>query len=474
MTIPPKPEGHTHDGKKVLVLGAGRSGQAAARWLRSQGAHVTVSDLLPLDDWPTTFLSLCQEKGIGIEAGANRVETAIRSDLVIVSPGIPLTIPAISEARLRGIPVHGELDLAISHWMGPILALTGTNGKTTTTALTGAMLEAAGIDHRVAGNIGTPLSRFLEGHTEKTVAVLEVSSFQLDAIPDGASIPPMRGVAWLNLAPDHLDRYPDLDSYGQSKAKILDLVGTDGCPILNRDDPHLAPWIPKVTGRLLTFGHGAGPDAGAAIRQEQITVRWPDGQTEEYPLGGWSLPGRHNRENLAAAILLARLAGARPRDIQQTIGTFHAPAHRLEFVLTRDGISYYNDSKATNVASVLRAMDAIDRPIVLIAGGRGKGEDYAPLLERGQGRLRAVVVLGEEAESIRRVFDGHVPISRVQGETSGRAVMHAAVRIAEGHARTGDVILLAPACASFDLFSNFEERGRIFMETVRAGKGIGT
>jgi UDP-N-acetylmuramoylalanine--D-glutamate ligase len=460
-------------GKKVTILGMGVSGQAAARWIVSQGAQVTCSDLNPLNKWPKGLASWCEKNGVGVEIKKHRVETCLSSDLIVVSPGVPPEIPALEAARKSNISVIGELALAASFWKGSIVGITGTNGKTTTTMLVDEMLKKADVPHVRAGNIGKPLSAFIGEHTEETIAVLEISSFQLDYFPMVryfSFYPPRFNItAWLNLAPDHLDRYQDIRSYGESKAVIYNFQRPEDWAIRNMDDKELEKWKDRVCARRLYFGalRPGVPGARLDTSLKKINVMWPDNKCEEYDLESWSLKGRHNIENLACAILISRLAGAGAGAVKSVIRSFKAAHHRLQWVAQYGGIDYYDDSKATNITSVLCALESIDQPTVLIIGGRGKGENYASLAEATKrGRIRSAVVIGEEAKAFEKVLSKVIPVIELRGTKNGKKTMRKAVEEATSLAEPGDAILLSPACSSFDMFKNYEERGMAFQETV--------
>jgi UDP-N-acetylmuramoylalanine--D-glutamate ligase len=460
-------------GKKVTVLGMGVSGQAAAKWIVSQGAQVICSDLNPLNKWPKGLASWCDKNGVGVETKKHKVETCLSSDLIVVSPGIPPEIPALEAARRSNIPVIGELALAASFWKGSVVGITGTNGKTTTTMLVDEMLKKANVPHVRAGNIGTPLSAFIEEHTEETIAVLEISSFQLDYFPRvgyfSFSPPRFKAIAWLNLAPDHLDRYQDIKNYGESKAVIYNFQRPEDWAIRNMDDKELETWNNRGHARRLYFGalRPGVPGARLGTSLKKINVMWSDNKWEEYDLESWSLRGRHNIENLACAILISRLAGAGAGAVQSVIRSFKTAHHRLQWVARYKGIDYYDDSKATNIASVLCALESIDQPIVLIIGGRGKGEDYGSLAKATKRvRIRSAVVIGEEAKAFEKVLSKVIPVIEVCGIKNGKKTMKKAVREAASLAESGDAILLSPACSSFDMFKNYEERGVAFQEAV--------
>nr|WP_246325448.1 UDP-N-acetylmuramoyl-L-alanine--D-glutamate ligase [Dissulfurirhabdus thermomarina] len=484
------PEPGRFHGCRAVVLGLGLSGRAAARWLARGGARVHCTDARPVEEWPREFVAWCRAAGVEVRGGGHEADRFAAADLVVVSPGVPPRLPALQAAKRAGVPVVGELALAADAWEGPILAVTGTNGKTTTTEIAGAMLRAGGVAGVVAGNIGVPLADLLCEGEGRGTAVVEVSSFQLDTCPDrpvpvGAGAPlrpfsPHAG-AWLNLAPDHLDRYPGMEAYGASKARLLRLQGETDWAVLNRGDVFLAPWAGTGRGRRLFFGFGAEdiPGAWADADGAACRVLWPDGREERYDLAGWTLKGRHNLENLMAAVLLARVAGAPPEAVQEVIPLFRAPAHRMQWVGRRDGVDYFDDSKATNVAAVVRALEFFGSGVVLVAGGQGKGEDYRPLAEAARGRLRGAVVMGEDQDALARELRRVTQVVTVPyipgGEPDdGFRAMRRAVRAAAEMARPGDTVLLGPACASFDLFENYAARGRAFQEAVRRlGEGDG-
>jgi UDP-N-acetylmuramoylalanine--D-glutamate ligase len=461
-------------GKKVTILGMGLSGQAAARWIVSQGAQVICSDLNALKEWPNDFTRWCHQNGVGIETKKHKIDTCLSSDLIVVSPGVSPEISALEAAHKHNIPVLGEMALAASVWKGPLIAITGTNGKTTTTMLVDEMLNKAGVPHVRAGNIGTPLSAFIEGHTEQTIAVLEISSFQLDYFPRTRYFnfnPPRFNItAWLNLAPDHLDRYQNIKSYGDSKAVIYDFQGPGDWSIRNMNDKELETWNDRGRARRLYFGMLSPGVPGARLDTslKKIDIMWSDNTWEGYDLESWSLKGRHNVENLACAILISRLAGSGAVAVQSVIRIFRAANHRIQWVVQNGGIDYYDDSKATNVASVLCALESIEQPIVIILGGRGKGENYASLADVAKKTVvRGAIVIGEEAKAFEKILGKVMPVVKVHGTKEGKKVMKKAVEKARSMAEPGDAIILSPACSSFDMFENYEERGMAFQEAAR-------
>lgn len=462
-------------GLRVTVMGTGLSGSTAALWLGSRGADVLLSDIRPLEDWPGDLLSACREIGIRTEGGGHSEEALSAPDLIVASPGINPLVPPLSEIIRAGMPVVGELYLGLSFWEGPVIGVTGTNGKTTTTMLVAEMLKASGIRCACAGNIGLPVCALLDKVDPGTVAVVEVSSFQLDYFPEypphGMRAPGFKGAGWLNLAPDHLDRYPGLKEYGMSKARMLDFQRPEDWVVLNAGDRNLAAWSARARGTRFLFGKGPGRVPGAWYEEDTVEYIDLQGGKETYGLEGWSLAGEHNLENLCAAVCLAKSCGATGSGIQEAVKGFVAPAHRLAHVASMGGVDYYDDSKATNVAAAIRAMAAVPVPKVLVAGGRGKGEDYLPLARAAKkARVRSVVAIGEEARRLKDAFDAYgVPVILVDGARGGTEVMDAAVKEARRLASPGDAVLLSPACASFDLFADYKERGRAFCRAVTQG-----
>ncbi len=480
--------GQVFDGLRVTVLGAGESGRAAARWLKAAGALVTVSDSRPEAEWEEEFLLYCRQAGVNIEAGGHSPDSCTRCAMMVVSPGIPVYAEPVRMAIDSNVAVVSDLVLAACFWNGKIVAVTGTNGKTTTTMLTGHLLTNAGIPAVAAGNISPPLFHVMDQNSSDTVAVLEVSSFQLELLRRQWRLPfdrPHVSVAiWLNLAPDHLDRHSDMKTYAECKACLLDLQDSDAWAVINRDDLMLEPYSRMGKGKRFFFTGSAVSDSpGAYVDQQagKLVLNVPDAQgtghvTEVYDLSAWGLVGRHNLENLAAAVSAARLVGASKNDIQKGIATFSAPAHRFETVAVAEGITYIDDSKATNAAATIRALEACHSPVVLVAGGLGKDEDYTDLSHTiGRlaqcGMIRAVILVGVHGPRLARSMEGEavrgVAVELISRTDDGQAVMDQAVSLALRHATRGDVVLLSPACASFDMFSSYSERGRAFRRSVQ-------
>ncbi len=480
--------GQVFDGVMVTVLGAGESGQAAARWLKAAGALVIVSDSRPESEWDRKFLLWCRQAGVSVEAGGHTPDSCTRCAMMVVSPGISALAAPVRMAIDSGVAVVSDLVLAACFWNGKIVAVTGTNGKTTTTMLIEHLLTNAGIPAVAAGNISPPLFQVMDQNRSDTVAVLEVSSFQLELLRQQWRLPfdrPHVSVAiWLNLAPDHLDRHGDMKTYAECKACLLELQDSDAWAVINRDDSVLEPYSRHGNGKRFFFTANAVSDSpGAYIDQQagRLVLNGLDKQgtclvPEVYDLSGWGLVGAHNLENLAAAVVAARLMGASKDDIQRGIATFGAPAHRFETVVVAEGVTYIDDSKATNAAATIRALEACRSPVVLVAGGLGKDEDYEDLSHiigrlAQCGMIRAVILVGVHGPRLARSLEGEavrgIAVEIVSQTDDGQAAMDQAVSLALRYAIPGDVVLLSPACASFDMFSSYRERGRAFRRSVQ-------
>jgi UDP-N-acetylmuramoylalanine--D-glutamate ligase len=453
-------------GKKVLVVGLGKSGLAAALFLRQRGAQVTVSDMRSAAALAKEIPALL-EHGIMVESGGHGLLTFRRQDLIVVSPGVPLDTPELVQVKAFGLPVIGELELAVQYLRGKILAITGSNGKTTTTALTGEILTAAGIETQVGGNIGVPVVDLIEKSSESSWSVLEVSSFQLESTeifhPQIAVI--------LNITPDHLDRHGSFENYALAKERIFSAQTRSDALVLNADNARAAASATRTAARVYWFSlegpveQGAWIDGG--IKDGQIVFRAAsDGPVESIlPLARIPLKGAHNVENVLAAVCAARLAGASPESIAKAVESFRAVEHRLEYVATDNGVEYYNDSKATNVDAAAKAIAAFPGCIHLILGGKDKNSNYADLSDLLRKRVKTVYTIGSAATKIESQIRGMAPI--VSCETLERAVL-----AARKAAHPGDVVLLSPACSSFDQFENYEHRGRVFKELVLEHIGV--
>ena len=466
-------------GRNILVIGAGLSGCSAAKFLTAAGAEVTVSDSKPINQWDSALIEKLKTLGIKVEAGHHSLKSIRGADLIVVSPGVPMDAEPVAVALKEEIPLCGDFCLSASLWKGPIIGITGTNGKTTTTMLVYEMLKASGIESVCAGNIGTPLFDLFDQNSEECVAVLEVSSFQLDyCLPTPfAPMPQFSASAILNFAPDHLDRYSSMDDYKESKAKIFNLLQQDGLALLpiafNRDKDK---WLscPKDVNVALFGQKEEGIEHGSFYDPltKELWVNLKSSSPVSYPLQDCRLSGLHNFENIAAATPLATWLGAEPEAIQATIDSFKAPPHRFQYVGELNGIKFYNDSKATNVAATCSAIKGLDAAGVLIAGGSSKGEDFSELANAVKAsNLRAVVVMGEEASAIKASLQDVIPVTHVKTNGNGLKAMQDAIAVAFKMAKSGDLVLLSPACASFDLYKNYAERGNMFKQAVNALKG---
>jgi UDP-N-acetylmuramoylalanine--D-glutamate ligase len=447
-------------GKKVLVVGLGKSGLAAALFLRRRGAQVTVSDVRSAEALANDIPALLEE-GINVEAGGHGLLTFRRQDLIVVSPGVPLNTPELAQARSFGLPIIGELELAARFLKGRILAITGSNGKTTTTTLVGEILKQAELPTLVGGNIGVPVISLIEESTEDSWSVLEVSSFQLESTEE---FRPSIAVI-LNITPDHLDRHGSFENYALAKERIFAAQIASDYAVLNADNPRTAASAVRSRANIYWFSMEHPVDQGAWVMEGQIWFRASKAHSPEpiLPLSEIPLKGAHNVENVLAAVCAARLAGAPAQAVRHAIEAFKAVEHRLEFVATLNGVDYYNDSKATNVDATAKAVAAFPGGIHLILGGKDKNSDYTLLSDLLRQRVKAIYTIGSAAPKIESHLRGVVPIHSC--ETLDKAVAAAAVA-----AHPGDIVLLAPACSSFDQFENYEHRGRVFKELVHQGR----
>jgi UDP-N-acetylmuramoylalanine--D-glutamate ligase len=441
-------------GKRVLVVGLARTGTATALFCAARGARVTASEEQDESRVGEAAAKL-RAAGVAVELGGHRRETFVAQDLIIPSPGVALAMAHLVAARAEGIPVWSEIELAWRFLRGKLVAVTGSNGKTTTTALIGHILESAGFPTLVGGNIGTPLISRVDISSDATVTVAEVSSFQLEAI---AAFRAEIG-ALLNLTPDHLDRHESLEAYCRAKARLFENQRESDAAIVNADDPGAAGLAP-VGPSVFWFSRTRRVAAGAYLRGEEIVFRRNGLETILLRRGDIGLRGEHNVENVLAAAAAAYLTGARPAAIAAGVRSFAGVEHRLEFVAEINGVSFFNDSKATNVDATLKAIDAFPGGLLIILGGKDKGSDYTLLREPLRQRARSVVLIGAASGKIAAQLDNAVPV-----EAAG--TLERAVRWAFAQARPGDTVLLAPACASFDQFENYEHRGRVFKQVVR-------
>ena len=445
------------NGKRVLVVGLGRSGIAAAQLCAARGARVTVTDRR---DWSALGAALAGlPSGVAHELGGHRRETFEAASLIVLSPGVP-EIPELAAARAAGVAVTGELELASRFVTSTLVAITGTNGKSTTTTLVGDMMRATGRPTFVGGNLGEPLAEAVgtPAAGEGGVCVVETSSFQLETADEFAP----EVAVLLNITADHLDRYPDMEAYVAAKTRIFAAQTSSDWAVVNVDDDLAVAASDSIPARRLGFSVTRDLTDGGWLTSasgDGLAIRLPGSETEHYPANLPSLVGRHNQANALAALLASRLAGATPAQALSALRAFRPLAHRMELVAEAGGVAYYDDSKGTNVGAVVASLDGFPRPVVLIAGGRDKGGDYAPLTEVLSRVGRAAVLIGEAADKMEAAFSGALPIERA-------ATMDAAVDAARRLAKAGDAVVLSPACSSFDMFRDYAHRAEVFRAAV--------
>jgi UDP-N-acetylmuramoylalanine--D-glutamate ligase len=441
-------------GKKIVVLGMARSGLATARFLVNRGALVTVSEKKVQAELPSEIEQLTSWN-VAWEAGGHRRETLLRADFIVISPGVPLALPVLAEAGKMGVEFISEIELASRFLKGKIVGITGSNGKTTTTALTGEILKRAGFDVQVGGNIGTPLISLVEKARADTITVVELSSFQLEAI---RTFRPHVAVL-LNITPDHLDRYPSFEDYGAAKLNIFRNQNSADYAVLNLLDPWWATHAPRLPSEAYWFSSSREVPRGCWFDGSHLIWSQPGGNLALLSREDIQIKGLHNVENVAAAVSVALLVGAEPEKIRAGVKEFAGVEHRLEKVMEFDGVTYFNDSKATNTDATLKALEAFPPGIILILGGRDKGSDYTVLRPLIAAKVKKVILIGEAAEKIR----SHLGEGISMQDASSLAE---AVRLAHEFALRGEMVLLAPACASFDMFKSYEHRGEVFKNEV--------
>ena len=440
--------------KKISIIGAARSGVAVAMLLKSQGAHVFVSDSAVADKLQSSLSNLQSEK-IEFEVGRHS-DRVYECELMIISPGVPSSAPVILEAQKRNIKVVSELEAGSWFCRSPIVAITGSNGKTTTTTLTGRILRDAAKKHVVAGNIGTAFSSVVLELAETDIVVLEVSSFQLDHID---KFRPKISVL-LNITPDHMDRYEhSMEKYAASKTCVFKNQRADDVLLFNEDDAVINKLILQAQCPIIGFSMQRKLANGAFVEDGKLVTSIGRTRNEIIEIDQIFIKGMHNLYNSMAAVLVGQLLEIDATIIRSTLKTFEGVEHRLEFVRRLNDVSYYNDSKATNVDSVWFALQSFKEPIVLLLGGRDKGNDYSRLTELVRSQVKAIVAIGESANLVEQSFKGATVITKASS-------MEEAVAIARFLAQPGDVVLLSPACASFDWFKNYEHRGEVFKHLV--------
>jgi UDP-N-acetylmuramoylalanine--D-glutamate ligase len=445
------------DGKKVLIIGAARSGIAAAKFLQQRGAVVALNDQKALEQWSPDAKAL-KEIGVGLMAGEVPSWLLDQLDLVVVSPGVPANIIPIRYAERAGAEVIGEIELASRYLKGKVIAITGSNGKTTTTSLIGELLRDAGFNVQVGGNIGKPLISLVEASKDDSWTVVEVSSFQLETIKQ---FHPAIAVV-LNVTPNHMDRYGSFKDYAAAKHRIfMNQVASD-VAVLNADDATVSSWENGLRARVIKFSTKEELERGLFLRGSDLIVR-NDGEQRVLRADEMKLRGLHNVENVLAALAAGTSAGARVESMRETVKRFEPVEHRLEFVREINDVKFYNDSKATSVDATLKALEAFSEDpgkVILILGGRGKKAPYAPLSDLIKRKVRKLVLIGEDAETIATELGECASFDRASD-------MKDAIARSFQAAVPGDVVLLAPACASFDMFDSFEHRGKVFKEEVQ-------
>jgi UDP-N-acetylmuramoylalanine--D-glutamate ligase len=452
-------------GKKVLIIGAARSGIACARFLAKRGAIVALNDRKPIEEWSPEAVALKAE-GVGCLPGDVPMWLLDQVELVVMSPGVPSKVIPARYAERAGAEVIGEVELASRFLRGRIVAITGSNGKTTTTALIGEILKDAGLPTQVGGNIGTPLISMVENSRDDGWTVVEVSSFQLETIVD---FHPTVALC-LNVTPNHMDRYETLTDYAAAKHRIFRNQTPGDVAVLNADDEIVSSWAKGLRAHIVLFSVRRELDEGLFLKNgREIVSRTTDGERVLLMRAEMHLRGLHNVENVLAALAAGLACGASPDAMRETIRNFKPVEHRLEFVEEIDGVKFYNDSKATSVDATLKALEAFadeKGKVVLILGGLGKKAPYAPLAPLTKARVRKLILIGEDADTIERELKEAAPMERA-------ADMSDAVSRAHEAAEPGDIVLLAPACASFDMFKSFEHRGQVFKEAVKERKNSG-
>ncbi len=435
------------------MLGAGRSGLGVAKLLLRHGASVFLSESAPPNE-KREALAVLESLQIFYEFGEHS-EKVLQHDGIVVSPGIPRDHPILQSAQKAHIPIWGELEVASWFCKSPIVAVTGSNGKSTVTQWIGEVFKNSGLPTLVAGNIGNAFSEWVEKSTPEGVVVLEVSSFQLETIE---TFHPFIAL-FLNLSQDHLNRHGTLENYGRMKARIFENQTEKDFAILNGEDDYVQFLTQSICSQKLFFGHTPFGEQCGFVRDKKLVLRLNHREEELLPVSELGIPGDHSLQNALAVALATRVFGVKKEVIAETLRTFRGLPHRLEWVRTLDGVRWINDSKATNVDSVRYALGSFEAPIVLIAGGRDKDSDFTVLREEVKKRVRCVVLIGEAAVKIEKAWKGACPLLRAKS-------LQEAVQVARKQAQPGDVVLLSPACASFDMFKNFEDRGEQFKKWV--------
>jgi len=444
-------------GQKTLIIGWGKTGIASARFLAARGVRIAVTDAKDLSLEKDVLPQLGQDLRASVEWVRYDTSALSSVDMVVPSPGVPPLHPLLKEALERGIPVVSELELASRYLRTPMIAITGTNGKTTTTTLIGEILAKSGRKVFVGGNIGNPLANYVAGPQDADYAVVEVSSFQLQWVEAFHAF----AALLLNTTCDHVDYHGSFEAYRAVKERIFNNQGKGDLAVLNADEPRSAVLAESLPSRVRFFSSSQSVDVGLYREGEQLIYHNGQGGRESYPLNIIRLPGAHNIENVMAAILACRACGCTREEVIQAVANFSGIAHRIEFTREIGGVKFYDDSKGTNVGAVKRAIESFSEPLVLLMGGRDKDGDFESLSDLLPNRVKVLVLFGEAREKIRERIGEIVP-------TLMAPTLKEAIAAARGQASAGDVVLLSPGCASFDEFNNYKARGEFFQEEVRA------
>lgn len=440
-------------GRNILVVGLAGSGLKASNFLLKRGACLTVTDIKPESELQSQIQQLSGP--VRLSLGVHQEEDFTQADLIILSPGVPTTLPQLRKAGAQGVPIYSEVELAYRFLKGTIIGVTGSNGKTTTTALIGELFKQSGRKHVVAGNIGPPLVGFVEDSCEETNFVVELSSFQLETIEKFRC----HVAVMLNVTPDHLDRYSRFEEYREAKERIFLNQTGDDYAVLNADNADSKRMAEGRSSRVVLFSRKEALREGVFVQGDQICILWKGQEPCLMSTKEIRLKGSHNLENVLAAAAVGCLFNLDFAVMANSFRSFEGVEHRLELVRRLGGVNFYNDSKATNVSSTYQALCAFDQPLIVIMGGRDKGGDFTTLGSPMSKRVRQLILLGEATEKISQALGNVVSCQRARD-------MEEAVELAYHHAKSGDVVLLSPGCASFDLFKDFEHRGRTFKEIV--------
>jgi UDP-N-acetylmuramoylalanine--D-glutamate ligase len=442
------------NGIKTLVVGLGKTGLATARFLSRRGAQVTVTDRRQPSELREAIKEM-ESLGVLIEVGGHKKETFLNSDLIVPSPGVSMYMEELVESRAKGIKIVSEIELAAQFFKPPIIAVTGTNGKSTVVTLLGEIFRASNINVFVGGNLGMPFIEAVESGKSFQYAILEISSFQLEWIE---KFRPYIAVV-LNITQDHLERYPDFKTYVNTKKNIFVNQKRSDFAVLNADDPNTAEIVKDIRSRIFLFSGKDNLRKGAYLKGNKIIYAIGE-IVKEIEIKNIYMRGKHNLENIMAAVIVSSICNCDEEAMKKTIDEFKGLPHRIQFVREVSGVKYYDDSKGTNVDAVLRALECFSSPVILIAGGRDKESDFSPLKVPVKRKVKTLILLGEAKEKIAQQLQGSTEIMIVKD-------MKEAVEQAHSIAKKGDVVLLSPACASQDMFADYVERGNVFVHFVR-------